>query len=65
MVIRRRVLAEEPTCYMCGGPGMREDIVDHVVPLSEGGTDNRANLGRCCRVCSIRKTAQEAMRARR
>lgn len=65
MAIRQRVLAEEGSCYRCGFPGQRDDIVDHVQPLVDGGTDDRSNLHRCCRRCSAQKTAQESARARR
>lgn len=65
MQIRQRVLAEEGYCYRCNGIGRADDIIDHVRPLSDGGTDDRGNLHRCCRRCSAQKTAQEAVRARR
>ena len=65
MVIRRRVLAEEHVCYLCGATGQRDDLVDHVRSLGEGGTDDRSNLHRCCRRCSKQKTAHESARARR
>lgn len=60
MVIRRDVLATEARCYVCQGGGGSDDYVDHVVPLSEGGTDDRSNLRRICRACHVRKTGREA-----
>ncbi|MBK9497083.1 MAG: HNH endonuclease [Xanthomonadales bacterium] len=65
MVIRRRVLAEEPNCYICGGAGRSDDVIDHVVGLAEHGTDDRSNLHRCCRQCSVKKTSRESGRGRR
>jgi 5-methylcytosine-specific restriction protein A len=63
--LRREVLDSEPWCHICGRPGDSTDIVDHVVSLGEGGTDDRANLRRAHRECHARKTAGEAARARR
>lgn len=64
MVIRRRVLAEEPCCYLCGRAGQANDVIDHVRELADGGTDERGNLRRCCRPCHVAKIARESMRAR-
>lgn len=40
-------------CYYCGalGPG----TIDHVVPLSRGGTHGVGNLVPCCRTCNTSK----------
>ena len=65
MAIRAGVLAEEPRCYLCGGGGTNQDYVDHVLPLSQGGTDDRGNLRRICRPCSDRKTGRESRGERR
>jgi len=62
--LRLTVLASEVQCYLCGAWAHDDDIVDHVVPLAAGGTDDRDNLRRCCRTCHARKTAHEAARAR-
>jgi 5-methylcytosine-specific restriction protein A len=64
MALRTQVLAEEFKCYLCPGGGTPDDLVDHVVPLSAGGTDDRSNLRRICRACHNRKTAAESARAR-
>jgi len=64
MRIRRQVLTEEWRCYLCGEGGTDADVIDHVVPLSQGGTDDRTNLRRCCRACHARKTARESVRGR-
>ena len=63
--IRQEVLMQEPCCYLCDGGGTEADYVDHVVPLAEGGTDDRWNLRRICRDCHARKTGRESTRARR
>ena len=40
-------------------------ICDHIVPLSQGGTDDEDNLQTICRPCDKRKTRQEAARGGR
>jgi len=35
------------------------DEVDHIVPLSRGGGDERSNLQPLCRPCHAAKTARE------
>jgi 5-methylcytosine-specific restriction protein A len=52
--LRRQVLAEQPFCA-CGA---RATQVDHIIPLSRGGTNDRCNLRACCRSCHSRKTAK-------
>jgi 5-methylcytosine-specific restriction endonuclease McrA len=46
-----RWLWQQP-CHYCGGPG---GCIDHVVPLSKGGTNDTSNLVPCCRPCNSRK----------
>lgn len=60
MRLRLAVLSDEPTCYLCGTYAHPDDIVDHVVPLAAGGTDDRENLHRCCRTCHTAKIGREA-----
>lgn len=45
--VRCEVLVEEPTCWVagCSEPST---TVDHVVPVSRGGTHARGNLRGCC-----------------
>lgn len=38
----RKILAASDVCYICGRPGA--DAVDHVVPISRGGSDDPSNL---------------------
>lgn len=61
--LRAAVLAEEPTCRLCGAPSQ---VVDHVVarrrfPLAlqlseeEGGASHRSNLRGLCKSCHSRR----------
>lgn len=43
-----QVLEEEPWCRWCGDPST---TVDHIVPLVEGGTNERDNLCGACGPC--------------
>jgi 5-methylcytosine-specific restriction protein A len=60
--VRARVLAEEAYCRHCGADGHPSDHVDHLVPRSRGGTNDRANLQRLCHACHSRKTQAEGAR---
>jgi 5-methylcytosine-specific restriction protein A len=64
MALRLAVLSDEPRCYICGDFAHGDDIVDHVVPLAAGGTDDRSNLHRCCRSCHDQKTSRESTASR-
>ena len=52
-----RMKAEQPWCTYCGSPATRGNdlTIDHVVPLSRGGTNRRDNLTVACRRCNSRK----------
>ncbi|MGE0775202.1 MAG: HNH endonuclease [Sphingomonadaceae bacterium] len=68
MAIRKRILARHPICVECIGIGnVTKDsistIVDHVVSLAEGGTNDDSNLVGMCRDHHDRKTQAEAARA--
>lgn len=44
------------TCYLCNKAiEFRQDSLDHIVPLSKGGTNNRDNLAIAHRGCNSRK----------
>lgn len=47
----RRQMLPAPCAY-CGQPA---DTIDHVIPVSAGGTNHRENLVPCCRSCNQRK----------
>jgi len=53
---RARVLRECPYCVQCGAPAT---VVDHIVPLARGGTDDMGNLQPLCARCHNRKTNRE------
>jgi len=47
-------------CEDCGGKRYFADEVDHIVPLSRGGTDDPSNLRAINKDCHKAKTAREA-----
>lgn len=50
---RLRVLKRDDyCCYYCGSPA---NTVDHLVPLSKGGTHEEHNLVACCTRCNSSK----------
>jgi 5-methylcytosine-specific restriction protein A len=53
--LRAFVLARDPRCD-CGGPS---EQADHIVPRSQGGSDDPSNLKGKCGGCHSRKTANE------
>ncbi|AOH85736.1 hypothetical protein AWL63_19090 [Sphingomonas panacis] len=64
---RAQVLAEEPLCRACLelGRTTASTRVDHIKPLSEGGTDDRSNKQGLCIPCHDAKSAAERTAARR
>lgn len=67
---RAQVKAEEPFCRECLKHGKRvaTDVIDHIVPLSEGGSDERSNKQGLCDPCHDAKSKAEraaALRRRR
>ena len=64
--LRRHVIATSPLCVHClvkGRPTQAREI-DHIIPVSMGGTNDLSNLQALCLDCHSRKTASES-RARR
>ena len=61
--VRRIVLAEEPLCRSCKARGrvVLASEVDHIMPLSDGGTEERENLQSLCKPCHSEKTGRERM----
>lgn len=71
--LRAQVLKRDRgVCHICDlveaphpGTALAADIVDHIVPVSLGGTDDPANLGAAHdNPCHRRKTAREAAAAK-
>lgn len=52
--ISARFLRENPLCVMCGRPA---ELVDHIMPLSQGGDNSAGNLRSMCRSCHGRRHA--------
>jgi 5-methylcytosine-specific restriction protein A len=61
--MRAQVLSEEPLCRLCQAKGLvtASTIADHIVPLSQGGSNDRGNFQGLCDPCSDAKTAAEAV----
>jgi 5-methylcytosine-specific restriction enzyme A len=61
---RRKVFERDGhRCRMCGAVGGDENplTIDHVVPLSHGGTNEQRNLQSLCLTCNMRKNRHEAL----
>lgn len=65
--LRRLVLREEPLCRPCLDVDRTtaSEEVDHIVPLAEGGTNDRSNLQGICKPCHKAKSVSEADAGRR
>ena len=63
---RAQVLREEPFCRACLKRDLEvaADEVDHIKPLSEGGSDARSNKQALCTPCHAAKTATDRSAAR-
>ncbi len=64
--MRAQVLSEEPLCMACRAQDRVSAAteVDHIVPIAEGGTDERENLQGLCSGCHAANTAREAQRGK-
>jgi 5-methylcytosine-specific restriction endonuclease McrA len=60
-IIRAAHISREPLCRHCllAGYTVAATEVDHIVPLSHGGTHAEANLQSLCHACHSRKTGRE------
>ncbi len=58
---RRRMLSENGRCQWCGA-GLDETTatIEHLTPLSDGGTNAPDNLTLACRPCNEDRTRREA-----
>lgn len=57
---RSLLLRDGPVCFYCGRPTgtglpFSRLTIDHVLPLSKGGTDALDNLVLACKICNYRK----------
>jgi len=61
VAIRARVLSANPLCAHCKRAGIVRAAteVDHVVPLTKGGTDQHDNLQALCSECHSAKSVTE------
>jgi 5-methylcytosine-specific restriction protein A len=67
-MVRAAFLREHPLCVVCGARGVLAPaaVVDHVMPVKEGGARfAAANLQPLCVPCHNRKTARESAGRRR
>lgn len=53
--LRREMINEHPYCEMCGELNTELLVVDHIVPISKGGTNDRSNLQILCGLCNDQK----------
>ena len=42
--------------YMCAYCGRKANTVDHIIPQSEGGSEEETNLVACCKRCNMKKS---------
>lgn len=65
--MRAELFRDKPLCAKCLSLGRITPATerDHIVPLCEGGTDDRSNIQALCADCHEAKTQSEAQRARR
>lgn len=61
MRLRAFILLDEPLCRICVASGIARaaDEIDHIKPLSQGGTNQRDNLQPLCYQCHAAKTEHE------
>lgn len=58
---RKRRLAQEPLCRDCKAKGFTRvaDVIDHIVPLAQGGTDDDSNTRPLCHAHHRERTAEQ------
>jgi len=54
--LSRKLREQQPWCSQCGTPS--DLTVDHIIPLSKGGTNDLANLRVLCRPCNSSRRSQ-------
>jgi 5-methylcytosine-specific restriction protein A len=65
--LRARILCNEPLCRHCQAKGRvtAATEIDHIIPLSKGGTYDDGNLQPLCKPCHEAKTARDCGRTHR
>lgn len=60
--LRASALAREPLCRECARHGAvtAAQVVDHITPIQDGGTDALDNLQALCQSCHNAKTRRES-----
>jgi 5-methylcytosine-specific restriction endonuclease McrA len=56
--VRRQLEAQRGRCYWCKKPMGAKYQVDHVIPISKGGSNGRENIVMACRPCNSYKRAK-------
>jgi 5-methylcytosine-specific restriction protein A len=64
--LRASIFRTNPLCAECERQGFvsQSQELDHIIPLFEGGTNQRENMQGLCKACHKLKTQAEAKRAR-
>ena len=62
--LRAKSKEQNPLCVQCQAAGFVRlwDVLDHIVPLEEGGTNDESNLQGLCHDCHDEKTERERQR---
>jgi len=65
-LLRAQLFDREPLCAECKRHNRVAIAVirDHIIPLAEGGKDDRTNEQGLCQACSDKKTQAESLRGR-
>lgn len=64
--LRERVARSNPVCHICGSPidfhlphlDPMAFVIDHVIPLAKGGSDDISNVKAAHRTCNSTKRAR-------
>lgn len=57
----RELFLRHDTCHYCGRDliGVFDRTIDHMVPMSHGGTNTLSNVVVCCDICNAQKSRCE------
>ena len=56
----RAMKRDKFTCQYCGISGSEAELeIDHIVPISKGGSNHISNLATACRKCNLEKSDNE------